>query len=118
MASSGRRFDGSCDSPGDALPLRGCRLELSSSSPRQPVVPGTSVRFRFTPFSRKPPAFFEAVEGGEEGASFDLKHSACNLLDTTRDLKAVAGADAESPKDEQIESTFEKFRWHIIYGLI
>jgi hypothetical protein len=114
MVSSRSGLDGTLDSFSDPLPVGSGGLKLAPSGPREPVVFGAPVRLGFAPLGREPSAFFESMKSGEERARLDVKHSSGDLFDAASYFQAVTRAEAESPEDEQIECTFEKFSRHLI----
>jgi len=43
------------------------------------------------------------MQGGEQGARFDVERSAGNLLDATRDAYAVVWLEQECTQDQKVE---------------
>src|SRR5512132_1254010 len=91
------------DGDGDALPLSGLDVELSSAGGGELVVLGAAVVFGRPPAGGKPAGCLETVERGEERSGPDIEGAARDLLDAAGDAKPVQLAESKRFEDQEVE---------------
>src|SRR5580704_5310363 len=84
-----RRFQSLRDGPGNAAPALGFHLQLLQSRLGQAIVFRAAVIFGISPKGRNPAFVFDAVQGGEERAGFNVESATGELLDTARDAESM-----------------------------
>src|SRR5689334_5982629 len=85
---------------GEAPPERRLRGELLAAFLGDAVELCAAVVLGDAPFRGDPPAIFQAMEGGVEGALVDLEHVARDLLDALSHAPSVHRLEGERLEDE------------------
>ena len=93
---------------GEASPIVVCSGELLFAGRGQPVEFGPTVVLGNAPFGDDETLLLEFMEGGVQGALFDLKDVIGALLDPAGDSIAVGGRPGQGLEDHQVERAFEE----------
>jgi hypothetical protein len=75
--------------------LRLARRELAAAGGGEFVIFGAAIGFGFAPGCGEPALLLHAVEGGKEGARFNVEGAFRNLADAAGDAQAVEFGEGE-----------------------
>ena len=86
----------------------------------QPVIPGFAIALRSPPERRDPAAILQSVQGGVQGAVFNLEDVVRTTLNGMRDGVTVGRAENQRLEDQHVESSLHHLAlnggfapWHI-----
>jgi hypothetical protein len=102
------RAEDASDGEGELVPAGLFLGELVAAGGGELVELGALAFVGEGPFGGDPALGFEAVEGGVEGAGFDLEDVLGGLFDVLGDGVSVGGAEEEGAEDEEVERALEE----------
>src|SRR6266404_2566222 len=108
LGTSLRCFQSLGDGPRDAAPSLGLGFELFPSRFGQAVVFSAAVVLGVSPKGANPAFFLHTVQGRKEGAWFNNKSTASDLLDSARDSQSMHFAGKKRFQDQQVQSPLQK----------
>jgi hypothetical protein len=83
--------------------------KLAFAGGGEAVIFGAAVGFGLAPLGGEPALFFEAVQGGIEGAVFDLQGIGGAGAEGLTDAVAMLGAPLQGAEDEHVEGALQDF---------
>ncbi len=104
------RAEDASDGGGELVPAGLLLGELAASEGGEAIELGALTFVGKGPLGIDAALGFEAMEGGVEGAGFDLEDVLGGLLDVGGDGVTVGGSEAEGTQDEEVERTLEEVK--------